>query len=216
MKVVCVSDTHNYANYVEIPEGDVLVHAGDFTMSGSQKEFEAFARWLATLTHEHVIIVAGNHDWLAEKDPVQARQIIEGARHNIHYLVDQSIILSGIKFYGSPYQPEFRQWAFNLPRGDRSKEKWAEIPDDTNVLITHGPPIMIGDQVHRSDTIVVENVGCKDLAERIATLSQLKAHIYGHIHDGYGHRVINNISYINASALNDKYQIAHKPILLNL
>ena len=105
MKMVCISDSHNLADRVKIPEGDVLVHAGDFTQGGTKVEFERFAKWLAGLTHKHVVVIAGNHDWLAEDNPRLAREVVTGARESAHYLHDESITIDGIKFYGSPYQP---------------------------------------------------------------------------------------------------------------
>jgi Icc-related predicted phosphoesterase len=145
-----------------------------------------------------------------------ARQILTGARQNVHYLHDEHVILGGIKFYGSPYQPEFFNWAFNLRRGPEIAAKWEIIPDDTEVLITHGPPSMIGDQVNRDGTLSVENVGCRDLSRRIAKLPKLGAHICGHIHEGHGLRVIDGVNYINASVLDDRYAIAYKTIELDL
>lgn len=216
MRLVCVSDTHNLASGLSLPDGDVLIHSGDFTMRGQVREFEKFASWLGTLSHKHIVVVAGNHDWLAEEHPEDARRILTSARNNIHYLHDQSVDLDGLKVYGSPYQPEFFSWAFNLPRGPILADKWAEIPEDAEVVVTHGPPMLIGDQVHREGTLAIENVGCSDLAARLRKLPKLKAHICGHIHPGHGLREINGVKYVNASVLNDQYLLVNSPIVIDV
>ena len=132
---------------------------------------------------------------------------------DIIYLQDQSVMIEDVKFYGSPYQPEFYNWAFNLPRGEKLKQKWGLIPKDTDVLITHGPPYGIGDFVpYRGG----EFVGCKDLEETIITLPNLKAHIFGHIHCGYGHINKNFIQYVNASICDESYNPIQKPILITI
>lgn len=216
MKLVCISDTHNRSNNVHIPDGDVLVHSGDFTMSGGVKEFIFFAGGLKKLPHENIVVIAGNHDWLAESDPSLAKSIIEGSRPGVKYLHDESVEINGVNFYGSPYTPEFFNWAFNLPRGNYLKDKWDQIPDSTDVLITHGPPHMIGDMVARENSLIVDNAGCVDLARRIRNLPNIKCHVYGHIHEEYGLRTINGVKYANASILNDKYEPVNAPIIIEL
>jgi len=116
LRCVAISDTHNYHGQIDVPDGDVIIHSGDATGRGYLHEVEEFARWFGELPHAHKIFVSGNHDFLFEKKPGEARDVIE--RRGIHYLQDGEIIIEGIKFYGSPWQPRFYDWAFNLDRGE--------------------------------------------------------------------------------------------------
>lgn len=211
-RVVCISDTHNKHSQIIIPDGDILIHAGDFTYSGSLTEFAAFGNWLHTLPHQHKVVVCGNHDFYGEHNLCAARHLLNGAT----LLQDQCETISGHKIYGSAWTPWFAGWAFNLRRGPEIAEKWEQIPDDTEILITHGPPSCIGDLVNYEGTLATENVGCHDLSRRLGKLGKLRAHIYGHIHDCHGRRTINGIDYVNASVCNDYYQVAYSPIVLDL
>ena len=145
MRIVCLSDTHNLHSAFAVPEGDVLVHAGDATLRGTREEVVAFDAWLGTLPHRHKVLVAGNHDWLFEREPDRARGMITNAT----YLQDEGVTIDGLAFWGSPWQPWFLSWAFNLQRGAPLREKWDRIPAATDVLITHGPPHGILDRVEK-------------------------------------------------------------------
>jgi len=209
MKIVCISDNHGRHKKIKnIPEGDVLVHAGDVTSSGKIEMLDNFNKWLGELPHKHKIIIAGNHDWcFAREHRLIAREMISNAT----YLEDSEIIIDGVKFYGSPWQPEFCDWAFNLPRGESLAKVWNRIPDDTNVLITHGPPYGILD-LNLDD----EPCGCEDLLNKIMSLSKLKCHIFGHIHEGYGIKEELGVKFINASSCNFEYQPINKPIVIDI
>lgn len=178
MRLVCMSDTHTMHGRVKVPEGDVLIHAGDFTKRGKPAEIESFNAFLARQPHAHKIVVAGNHDFLFEDDPAAARRILTAA----HYLQDEALELGGVRFYGSPWQPRFFNWAFNLDRGAPLRAKWDLIPAGTDVLITHGPPHGYGDRCEDGRV-----VGCEELALALGRVRP-KVHIYGHIHEGYGAR----------------------------
>lgn len=203
LRLVLMSDTHNQHRQINVPDGDVLVHAGDATGMGRAKEIADFGEWLSELPHKHKVIIAGNHDFMFEKAPTLARSLV-GSR-GVHYLHDQAVVIEGVKFYGSPYQPFFYDWAFNLPRGEALARKWAEIHDDTDVLITHGPPFGIGD-LSLSD----ERTGCKDLLERVKQLN-LKLHVFGHIHEGHGiyeptDDGLEKTTFVNASICDRTYR----------
>ena len=122
MKIVCISDTHNCNEEIAVPDGDLLIHSGDATNSGSIAEVSAFLKWFASLPHRHKIFVAGNHDWLFERQNALARQMTEDA--GITYLEDSAIEIEGLMIYGSPWQPRFFDWAFNLSRGAAMAAKW--------------------------------------------------------------------------------------------
>ncbi len=201
MKIIAISDTHGRHDQIDVPGGDVLVHAGDFCAYGTLDEVTAFNDYLGTLPHKHKIIVAGNHDWPFERDPEQAQKIL----NNAIYLQDSGIVIDGVRFYGSPWQPEFFNWAFNLPRGSALAEKWAGIPDDTDVLITHGPPAGVLDR-----TSAGISAGCVDLAGAVSQRIKPKLHIFGHIHEGYGLIDKQGTAYVNACCCDERYQIGSR------
>lgn len=209
MRLICISDTHNQK--IEIPNGDVLIHAGDATNDGTIEELRAFSNWFKSLPHKTKIFVAGNHDVLFEKNRQLAESLFGDA---VIYLQDSSVMVEGIKFYGSPWQPVFFEWAFCLPRGSALAEKWKLIPDDVEVLITHSPPHGILDAVPHSEG--ERNEGCEELRKRIEKLRKLKLHIFGHIHEGYGSTEQFGIKFFNASICNGDYLPIHEPIVIDL
>jgi len=210
MKIVLISDTHNKHDFIDVPEGDVLIHSGDATMGGRMEEILNFGRWFARQPHALKIFVAGNHDLMFEKNLDSAKFLLPSS---ITYLQDSKVVFNGVKFYGSPWQPRFFDWAFNVDRGPEIAKKWALIPEDTNVLITHGPPFGIGDLVpDYNDKTKTLNVGDEELLKRVNQLQQLKLHTFGHIHEGAG---IHG-KFVNASSLNGKYQYVNKPIEIEI
>lgn len=210
-RLVCISDTHNLHRNIVVPDGDVLIHAGDATVRGTESEVEDFLRWFSRLPHQHKIFVAGNHDWLYEDNNRFARLLT--ASFNIEYLQDSSIEIKNLKIYGSPWQPRFFDWAFNLNRGAELAEKWRLIPDDTDVLITHGPPHGILDEVPRS--IWTENTGCEELRARVKKICP-KLHVFGHIHCGYGQIESSGVKFVNASICDEEYHPTNVPVVVDL
>lgn len=206
MKIVCVSDTHEAHDELEIPDGDVFIHAGDATYMGTVQAITKFNSWLGKLPHKHKIIIAGNHDWLFQTDPGLAKSLIT----NAIYLQDSGCEIDGIKFWGSPHQPWFYDWAFNQMRGPDIKRYWDLIPTDTDVLITHGPPYGVGDITYRAG-----NVGCQDLLDAVRKIKP-KLHVYGHIHPGYGSVQSLGTIFVNASIMDDLYMPRNEPIVVEL
>lgn len=210
MRLVCISDTHSLHHRIpEIPEGDVLIHAGDSLGQGTLENIDEFNDWLGTLPHRHKIVIAGNHDWAFQETPAEAR----AAMFNAVYLEDSGMEIEGVRFWGSPWTPIFLDWAFMLDRGEQLHERWQQIPDNTDVLITHGPPKGFGDLATMG--FKCQNVGCMDLLERIDQLS-LKAHIFGHIHEGYGEYRKGETLLINASTCTARYAPTNPPIILDI
>ena len=211
-KITFLSDTHTRQGlipYSDLPGGDILIHAGDIMNSGYNKnDIFDFLYWYNSIPdYTTKIFIAGNHDRMFENHPEDVKQWLSEFP-NITYLQDQAITVDGIKIYGSPWQPEFFSWAFNLPRkGPGLMSKWEAIPDDTDILITHGPAYGFVDTVAGRP---YENLGCELLAERIQTFRP-KIHVCGHIHSGYGIETIDNIHYINASVLDERYEYTQKP-----
>ena len=176
MRIVAFSDTEGSHRQLEVPDGDILVFAGDMSRQGSTRSIADFNSWLGRLSHPEKVVVAGNHDTLFERNPGVGRLLLSGCR----YLQDEAAEIAGLKFWGSPWQPWFHDWAFNLPRGEKLAEKWAMIPEDTEILVTHGPPFGIKDDTGQG------RAGCEDLRKRVAQLPKLKLHIFGHIHESPG------------------------------
>lgn len=203
MRIVCISDTHSLHRQVDVPDGDVLVHAGDLCNHGTRGEVKQFITWLGELPHPHKIFIAGNHDWPFYKHRKHAHHWL---KHGT-YLEDNSTVVDGIKFYGTPWQPEFCNWAFNLPRGPRLAAVWSKIPDDTDVLITHTPPFGILDSEGR--------VGCRELAARLDQL-QVKLHVFGHVHVSHGKIQRGQTTFVNASICDYDYEPIQKPIVIDL
>lgn len=213
MDLVLLSDTHNKQADIFIPEGDAIIHAGDATVHGGMLELTAFADWFASLPHKEKIFVAGNHDIMLEKDPQVGKKLLED--RGIHYLKDTGVFLTEgereLLVYGAPWQPEFGNWAFNLPRGEQLRKKWGLIPFETEVLITHGPPLGIMDKTFYKGA-GGESVGCEELLARVATLEgqkipKLKVHVFGHIHEGYGLEIDEcGVIFVNASVCNEFYK----------
>lgn len=205
MRLVCISDTHDHHEDVKLPDGDILIHAGDFTSHKNPNMAKTidFNNWLGRQSHKHKIIIAGNHDTLFEGAPYVARSLITNAT----YLEEDGIEIEGLKFWGSPYTLYWDNWAFNV-KNDLRKH-WSKIPTDTDVLITHGPARDIRDYSFYSHS----NVGDRDLADRLMELPNLKLHVFGHIHDGYG---IDGI-HVNAALCNDNNQlVGREPIVIDL
>lgn len=199
MRLVLASDTHDRQGGLTVPEGDVFIHAGDFTMNGNLKAVAAFGAWIRALPHRHKVVIAGNHELSFEKTPAAARQALRDGADGLIYLQDGGVTLDGISFWGSPWQPWFRDWAFNLRRGAEIAAKWDLIPAGTDVLVTHGPPMGILDVVP-----VGGHVGCTDLLKRINDIRP-RVHAFGHIHEGSGIQERSGTIFVNASICNGAY-----------
>lgn len=215
MKICCISDTHSKHRQLDLPEADVLVHAGDITWRGEISIMEDFTGWLKELPIKHKIVIFGNHElgfqYGHKREP--AIKLVQDA--GATYLEDSGVTIDGVNFWGAPWQPWFHDWEFNLPRGERLAAKWALIPDNTNVLITHGPPFLIRDLAPRG-VFDGESVGCKDLLARLQELPELKLHVFGHIHHGYGQSQVGPCTFVNASTCTEAYSPTNEPIVVEL
>ncbi|KAK7104372.1 hypothetical protein V1264_019102 [Littorina saxatilis] len=237
IRFVCISDTHTQIEKQEVdfvPQGDVLLHAGDFTNVGMPKDIKAFNDYLGKLPHQLKVVIAGNHDMTMDMEMVKdnrdylKRQFsikesvfeeflkqegVENSRQlltNCIYLEDRSVDLCGIKIHGSPWQPEFGGWGFNLVRGGPLLEKWNMIPDNTDVLMTHGPPIGHGDFCFSG-----LRAGCIELLSTIQQRVKPLYHIFGHIHEGYGVTSDGHTTYINASTCTLRYKPNNPPVVFD-
>lgn len=188
MRVVFVSDTHGRHHLTAVPDGDILIHAGDLTLDGSLEGVEAFDRWLGTLPHRHKVVIAGNHDECFQHQPDRARARIT----NAIYLEDSACEVGGLKLYGSPWTPLFFDWAFMLSEVELA-EKWAAIPTGLDVLITHGPPHGILDWTNRG-----EHAGSHSLLCRVYE-ARPRFHVFGHIHEAAGRLDTPDTIFVNAA-----------------
>lgn len=226
MRIVTLSDTHSFNERIGarageddlipadfVPDGDVLIHSGDLTDTGKTNQiFDAYA-WLSRMPHERIIVTPGNHDFGFERVP-QILQALKDKFPRIETLIDQETMLDGFRVYGSPFTPWFHDWSFNFspgPAGEmQAEDKWDQIPDDTAILITHGPPYGTLDRTLRG-----EYVGDTALEVRVAQLKDLKLHVFGHIHEGYGTERVGDVLHVNACTCDHLYDPVNKPIVVD-
>jgi len=217
MKITVLSDTHTRHRHCEadLPGGDLLIHAGDFMNSGYHKqEATEFFDWFSSIkNYDKKVFIAGNHDRIIENDPTWSLLTIKDYS-NIIYLQDEGFSLydmdkdSSTRLYGSPWQPDFNMWAFNLPRnGEEMKGRWDAIPEDTDILITHGPPYGYHD-IPGGQSI---RVGCEMLRHRVDEIKP-KIHVFGHIHGSSGYYFNGHTHFINAAILDERYDYTNLPV----
>ena len=233
-KITFISDTHGKHDQIvtskslrkndqplDLPGGDILIHAGDFMNSGwNEMEAIMFFKWFDEINnYDTKILIAGNHDRWAENNPEEFKGILTGYK-TIEYLQDEECVLyydgpngdmpeENIRIYGSPWQPEFFDWAFNLPRhGEEMKAKWDAIPDNTDILVTHGPPFGYLDIPGGQTTL---RVGCEMLRHRVDEIHP-KIHVFGHIHGSAGYYFNGHTHFINAAVLDEQYRYMNMPL----
>lgn len=213
MKFVSISDTHNQHRKLNFEDKiyndvDTIIHAGDF--SSGIKSFNDFCLWFSELPFKNKILIAGNHDKIPYEEEENAKQILHSL--GIIYLQDSYIVIDGIKIYGTPWTPTFMSWYFMQDEWDLSSY-WDKIPEDTNILITHGPANEILDFLPQEN----KNVGSNTLRFKIEQLKELKYHVFGHIHESYGMKEMGNYAAINASTMRGIFsekRTLNQPIIL--
>jgi Icc-related predicted phosphoesterase len=214
MKITFISDTHTKHKQLNglLPGGDMIIHAGDMSSMGYKHEIQQFLKWYNNLdNYTHKVFIAGNHDWGFQTEPKMCKELLD-FYDKVTYIQDNTKLIGDehqtpVKVYGSPWQPEFYNWAFNLPRmGQELEQKWNDIPLDTDILITHGPAW------GHLDTVKSLGVplGCELLSERIKVVKP-KIHVCGHIHTGYGYKFDGDTHYFNAAVLDEQYNLTQKP-----
>lgn len=207
LRLVLLSDTHGERPRDSVPEGDLLIHGGDLTGRGDIHQLIAEARWLGSLPHRHKVVIAGNHDFCLQSHPSEGRRILQ-EEGGCLYLQDEEVTVEGLRIYGSPWQPWFFDWAFNLERGAPIAEMWSRIPVGIDVLVTHGPPAGILDLTARG-----EPVGCVDLGEAVAR-TRPRLHVFGHIHEAYGQTTRDGTLFVNASTCDLSYEPVNPPVVV--
>lgn len=214
-RIVAISDTHTLQEHIPMPEGDydIMIHAGDMGNVGKYREYSEIGKWFRKYKHQfkHQIIVPGNHDWGFQTQPEMIMQ--DHFDKDVILLIDKGIELEGIKFYGCPWMPNFMDWAF-MKEEDDLKPHYEAIPDDTQVLITHCPPLNILDKT--TERYGAARCGSVNLLNRIRCLPKLTHHIFGHIHNSYGDVVKDGVSFHNVAILNELYIYHNKPQVINI
>jgi Icc-related predicted phosphoesterase len=197
MHILHLSDTHGKHHLLKnLPKADIIIHSGDVSFAGSENEIIEFIEWFGKLPYKYKIFVSGNHD-----DCLFGANI-EGMSENCFYLCNSGITIEGVKFYGVPmFMEDVISGAYD--------NNIQQIPTDTDVLITHQPPYCMLDfsaNIHYGDCILLHTV----------LKIQPKYHLFGHIHDAYGIEKIDNTTFVNAAILNEHYELAYKPVLLEI
>lgn len=206
IRIVAIADTHGFHHRLQIPDGDILIHAGDLTDVGRLQQLADVAEFLHRLPHKHIFVVAGNHDFCFERQPEAARRLMG----RCVYLHDETVDIEGLTIHGSPWTPEYKHWALALPRGEALVAKWDMIPAETDILVTHAAPRGIGDAVGDGT-----HVGCDDLRDAIDRV-QPTLHIFGHIHHSAGIYRRGASTLINASICNEAYRPVNRALVLDL
>lgn len=203
MKVIVISDTHGLHQDLEIPSGDILLHAGDISTHGTKAQVVSFLNWFSNQPHQHKIFIAGNHDFFFENHT--KKEIEQIIPKNITYLNEEIIEIDGLEIWGSPITPiPNKRWAFNRIRGSEIQKHWNLIPENLDILIVHGPAKGVLDT-----TLKGEQVGCQNLLETVLT-KKPKLFIFGHIHESRGQKEIEGIKFVNASSV-DRYKTKTYP-----
>lgn len=201
MKIIHISDTHGLHRELEdLPYGDIIIHSGDISMTGKVEEVMDFIDWFGKLDYKYKIFIAGNHDYCL--DGKNSNIIQDFLPKNCFYLDKSGITIENIKFWGIP---DFLSddLGGNLPNIMKL------IPNNTDVLITHHPPYKILDNANNID------YGCNDLLNAVLNICP-KYHLFGHIHNSYGIKEKNRIVFVNASLVNEEYQLKNNPFILEL
>jgi Icc-related predicted phosphoesterase len=216
--LIFISDSHTHhaelnetlSDFFESYPEAIIVHTGDLSYKGRLGEVKNFLTWYSELPFKHKVFIAGNHDFLFEDNPSLIRRMLEDEFPNLTYLEDSGAEILGLKFWGSPVTPWFYNWAFNRHEHQIGNH-WQAIPDDTDILITHGPPFGILDRTYNR-----VKAGCPLLLDRINSLDNLKIHAFGHIHEAWGTEVVNEKIFVNSSVVDLDYEVKNSPILIKL
>ena len=205
LTIVLISDTHELHREVEVPPGDILIHAGDFTMnSKSAEKLLDFNEWLGELPHAYRVVIPGNHDSIVED--ASRRSLITNAT----LLINESVEIMGLKFWGSPTTPLLGE-AFGVVSDTARAKLYSRIPADTDILVTHGPPYGILDQTPGSH----HHEGCNQLLGALRKVKPM-LHVFGHIHGAYGTESTNDTLFVNAALPGRGFGMSNRPHVFRL
>jgi hypothetical protein len=207
MDLVIMGDTHELHQEVEVPGGDLLIFTGDLSMfSKNMSAIEDFNDWLGELPHRWKLVIPGNHEFFLEAAPHNRSML-----SNATVLIDEEISIHGLKIYGSPATP-LGGGAFGMPAPEERARHWARIPNDVDVLVTHGPPRGILDLSPGQH----EHAGDPELMSQVKELTSLRLHCFGHIHGGYGMLEQDGVLFVNSALMGPMGDIEHAPVALRM
>eukprot|EP01024_Parvocaulis_polyphysoides_P029187 TRINITY_DN26340_c0_g1_i2.p1 TRINITY_DN26340_c0_g1~~TRINITY_DN26340_c0_g1_i2.p1 ORF type:complete len:278 (-),score=36.22 TRINITY_DN26340_c0_g1_i2:133-870(-) len=206
VRLICISDTHN--GYEKLTEklielhrsdSDILIHAGDMTDRGSTDELQRINSWFGTLPYKHKIAISGNMDGIGLQKMTHDQK--QKLFSNVTYLENDEVELEGVKFFGTPYTPRFCG-GFQLRDDKQAAQMWEKIPEDTQVLVVHGPPKGMMDMTSRGMM-----VGCPELKKKVDEMQDMRVMVWGHIHNAAGmvRDQQKNVTYINAAQYDGIY-----------
>lgn len=209
MNITFISDTHGKHEEIQIPKDtEMLIHAGDISNVGTLQEVRTFLEWYDKIEVKYKIFIGGNHDFFLEQN-APLFEVLLMDYPTLIYLENEEKEIGGIKLWGSPITPWFHNWAFNRHRGTDIARYWEQIPEEVDILITHGPPMGYGDKLFNGDL-----VGCEGLLQAVQKIKPA-IHVFGHIHEAYGIFKNESTTFINASCLNLRYQAVNEPIMVD-
>ncbi len=225
-RIIAISDTHGVDRMaVTIPDGDILLHAGDFSSYGHSNDTKYFLKWFGALPHKSKVLVAGNHDRMAFLEPKRFSDLFKQHVPGGHYLEDSEVTVDGLTIWGAPWTPTFMNWHFMADRGSAIKAHWDKIPDHIDVLVTHGPPFGILDMSNHWNEATGkkwdDHLGCADLMDAIKRVRPLLS-VFGHIHGSGGqkyeeyHEDESKTICINASVMDEDYMPRHGATVIDL
>lgn len=207
MIIDCISDLHG--SFPELQGGDLLIVAGDLTSHDLGCQYERFLHWVEEQDYYKIIVIAGNHDGLIEEGRWEI-----APPDNITYLQDSGIQWEGKNIWGSPWTPRFSDWHF-MKKKNELKVVWDLIPQDTDILITHGPPHGIMDQAMDWEIGKMVHCGCEELDLAVKRIKP-QLHVFGHIHGGHGTYSTESTTFVNAAIMDEGYKPVNKPIRIEL
>jgi Icc-related predicted phosphoesterase len=206
LRLAILSDTHQWHREIGVPDAEILIHAGDFTMfSSSQASIVDFNNWLGELPHRHKIVVPGNHEFFLAKD-ISKRSMLS----NAVVLINESVEIDGLRIWGSPVTP-LSGGAFGLSSADDRRRLYAGISKGTDVMVTHGPPYSILDSAPGS----THHSGCLELLDAVLRVRP-RLHVFGHIHGAHGIVHIGQTTFVNGAMIGADGDLETSPIVLQM
>lgn len=227
--IAAISDTHTLHDQITVPECDILIHAGDYSGKGSVADTVEFGRWFGRQPARYKILVPGNHDIIFQRSFYEAKAYLPA---DVIVLVDNLVTIEGLNIYGTPWTPFFYDWAFNglefepgdgndyeggpgrfaVPDADHPlmARVFSKIPENTDVLICHGPPKGILDNIRD-----FKRIGSQCLMNAIKRVKP-KIFICGHAHDGHGYHELPETDCYNVACCNELYKIANQPTIIKV
>lgn len=206
MKIVLISDTHQQ-KVKNLPDGDLLIHTGDWSGRGDFQETMNFIAWMEEIRADYgkIVCVPGNHDRWVDKERQLAKD--EFKSRDLELLIHEGTIHMGAHIWGHPMTPIFGNWAF---MGNDQERKLAadQIPYDISILASHGPPLGYLDKLASNGSQPGMSVGCKHLAEAVLKV-QPELHTFGHIHEGSGIMTLGKSLLVNASNMDEYYRLVN-------